>query len=958
MTFARPLFLLLLPAVLAFPAASLLLLPRRERRRRVFPAVVRAVLLSLLVLALAGPRARREVEGRAVAFLVDVSASIPDEVRPSVADWIERARAGRRSADRDEVILFGAGAGVEIPFAGAPGETSPVLDLARPRSRVGTEGTDVAAAIRLARSSFPEGVSPRIVLVTDGNENRGDAIAAARRAAGEGVELSVLPVRYDRSGEVSVVRVDAPGSVAPGTVVTLGSVLSSSDDGHPVVVRALVDGEEVGRKEMVLPKGKSRGPDFRVLFDRPEVHDLSVVVESAEDGIRQNNEARGAVVVRGRAGVLVAEGGGGTEVLDSLKAEGLPVTAWPPAKLFEDAFKYQPVDTIVLSDVSALDLSPAQIEAIEVAVRDLGVGLVVLGGEQAYGPGGYGNTPLERCLPVRMEIREKQVMLNGALVLVIHTCEFQNGNYWALRIAQDSIRSLSPTDYAGVIVFGLQGDTWALPLQPVNDPEALAASLDQIDPGDMPSFDSSLQLAEKALTPCPAYLRHIVVISDGDAAPPDSMLIGKIASEKITVSAVCIAPHGPSDQQAMKDVARWGKGRYYLLQRDEVEALPRIFVKEATTLRRNAIRREPFTPKWTMLPADLPPALAGFGGALPRLEAFSLTEAKERAEVPIVTPDADPVLAMWRYGLGKSVAFTSAVKAGWLGEWASWGDLDRFLAQVVRSTLRETRESGFHAEAEVRGGIATVRVQALTEGGEELDFLRFTAFATRAGEEPRPVSMVAKGGGTYEGSFPVEGRGNYLAVARYEDPRDGTTHQVEIPVAVSYPDEYSAESANEGFFARLKDEAGARVLEPADDVFAGETARGEAERSLTPLLLLLAAIVLPFDVFVRRVGYDPRPLLKRLVPARRPKAEPKQAAGAAPAAGAETPAPDRPDVPDRTPDAPPPGPEPEPEKPAPPPPTGPAADPMKGLFDAKKRAKDRRRWEDTGHGQRPKEEDE
>ena len=61
-------------------------------------------------------------------------------------------------------------------------------------------------------------------------------------------------------------------------------------------------------------------------------------------------------------------------------------------------------------------------------MRDFGVGLVCVGGDQTYAAGGYRGTPLEATLPVSMELDSKKVLPSGAVVLVMHGMEFNNGN--------------------------------------------------------------------------------------------------------------------------------------------------------------------------------------------------------------------------------------------------------------------------------------------------------------------------------------------------------------------------------------------------------------------------------------------------------------------------------------------------------------------------------------------------
>src|SRR5262249_47388794 len=72
--------------------------------------------------------------------------------------------------------------------------------------------TDIGAAIKLALASFPEGTAKRIVLLSDGNENLGNAEEQARIAKLNGVQIDVVPLATGQrnENEVLVQSVEAP----------------------------------------------------------------------------------------------------------------------------------------------------------------------------------------------------------------------------------------------------------------------------------------------------------------------------------------------------------------------------------------------------------------------------------------------------------------------------------------------------------------------------------------------------------------------------------------------------------------------------------------------------------------------------------------------------------------------------------------------------------------------------
>ena len=128
-----------------------------------------------------------------------------------------------------------------------------------------------------------------------------------------------------------------------------------------------------------------------------------------------------------------------------------------------------------------------------------GAGLIMLGGENSFGAGGYEKTPIEETLPVTMDIRQKKINPKGALVLVLHTCEFPNGNYWAKEISKKAIETVNRQDDVGVLIYGGGGEQWLFKLRPAEGKSFMYAKIDEASPGDMPSFAPAFEKARTKL---------------------------------------------------------------------------------------------------------------------------------------------------------------------------------------------------------------------------------------------------------------------------------------------------------------------------------------------------------------------------------------------------------------------------------------------------------------------------
>src|ERR1051326_4316859 len=141
---------------------------------------MRLSVVLFLVLAIAGLQWLRPLEGMNVFFLLDRSDSIPSPQQEAARDYVNKASKQKNKVDKAGVIIFGSEASIES-------SPNAAVDLQKIQAVVGTERTDLAAAIRLGTAAFPETGQKRLVLLTDGNENVGDAMGAVLAAKNLGV---------------------------------------------------------------------------------------------------------------------------------------------------------------------------------------------------------------------------------------------------------------------------------------------------------------------------------------------------------------------------------------------------------------------------------------------------------------------------------------------------------------------------------------------------------------------------------------------------------------------------------------------------------------------------------------------------------------------------------------------------------------------------------------------------
>ena len=83
--------------------------------------------------------------------------------------------------------------------------------------------------MKLALASFPEDTARRIVVLSDGNENRGNLFEQGLTAKTLGVEIDVLPIEYSYDSEVLVEKVAIPPDVKQGETVNINVVIRASE---------------------------------------------------------------------------------------------------------------------------------------------------------------------------------------------------------------------------------------------------------------------------------------------------------------------------------------------------------------------------------------------------------------------------------------------------------------------------------------------------------------------------------------------------------------------------------------------------------------------------------------------------------------------------------------------------------------------------------------------------------
>jgi Mg-chelatase subunit ChlD len=853
LTLFQPVWLLLLVPL----AAAWFIWPLPNRGLR----MLRAVVFAAIVLALAQLAIRLPDRAGTIVVVSDRSESMPDNAAASEKEIIGLLHKSMAARDQLGVVAFGREAVVEQ--SPQRGEFSGFT------AKVGEDHSSLNDAIESALSLIPPDGGGRILVLSDGKWTGKDPAAAAARAAGRGVSVDYRLLARPQVGDVAIQSFLTPESVLPGQAFVLSAW-----------VQAPVDQEiqyQLRRGDVILSSGTkpiSAGQNRLLFRDRATqagVNEYTIAVKGAnDDPIPENNQARALVAIEGSRPLLVVSAAGeDSGLVKLLRKGGIELIAKTPMQCHWSLEELSQYSAVLLENIPAGQIGTSGMETLASWVEEAGSGLAMTGGQKSYGPGGYFKSPLERIMPVSMEMRREHRKMSLAISVALDRSGSMAAPISGGRVKMDLadlgtvqvLDLLSPMDEIGVIAV----DSAPHEIVPMDTVEKNAGAR-----GKILSIDSmgggifiyeALVAAARQISTAKSQTKHIILFADAaDSEEPGDYktLIEKMRESDITVSVVGLGTERDSDADLLKDIALRGGGDCYFS--DNPDEIPRLFAQDTFTVARSTFVDQPtafqFTAGYSLLgtqPAEAPPQLGG----------YNLCYIRPQANLAAATSDEynAPVVGSWNAGNGRVLCFLGEADGKFSGDFVKWDQVGEFYATLARwvAGKRQPLPDDMLLIQEVRDGICRVELhldpERKSDPFDTLPRVRMLHGLPGATPARQSLTLQWKNADLLEAAIPMAGRETVLNTVEISGQQPVTLP----PVCLPYSPEFAPDQPGRGAatLAQIATTTGGKERIELSKIW-DELPVKSRYVELAPWLLVAAAVLFLLEVLERRTGWVSR----------------------------------------------------------------------------------------------------
>ncbi|MFF2752314.1 VWA domain-containing protein [Psychrobacillus sp. NPDC058041] len=789
---------------------------------------IRLLAILCLILGLTNPYLLLPIKDEQVIFLVDRSASVQGTDQ-QVVEWIEKSFSSRKNSHLVGVYTFAEDFQTEVALTS--GEVN--LPVFTPMKAPGK--TDIARALQLSTGIVEPNKATRIVLFSDGLETSGSVSDELGKIAGGNVTIDVVQLERIASEDVAITSLETPPVAFEGEQQQLNVKLEATTDTKGELL--LYQNDQLLSREQVSLEQGTNSFTFRNASTGEGLLKYEVQVIVPGDGLIENNKLTSVTNVEGSPKLLIVTNAGNSSnipnVIDqaTIKTDVIDATALP-----YDLSNYLAYDAIIFDNVPGHVVGEQKMKVLEQAVKNFGVGFMMVGGNSSFGLGGYFKTPIEKLLPVEMEIKGKHQLPSLGLVIVMDRSGSMSGSKfeYAKEAAARSVEMLREGDTLGFIAF--DDRPWEIiePAPLTNKEEALDAIL-SVGVGGGTEIYPGLALAYERLAPLKLQRKHVILLTDGQSYTRSDYqtLIEEGEKDNITISTVAVGQD--ADRALLESLAEMGGGTFYDVA-DE-STIPAIMSTETAMISRTYIEDNPFypiiygDPSWSSL----------FAEGVPQMNAYIATTPKQTASIIAESEKEDPIIAEWMYGLGRTIAFTSDSTGEWSGDFARWNNWGNFWNTAVSRLLPAYSEVPFQIQKASDGSYT------VTDPSGKSSFIEIAAVNEKGEELPVTSEPLAPG----KSRVTIESEPG-LVFFRVSNEQNAV---YQTGVSIPYSEEYKLQKPNTSKLELITSRTSGKLLTDASEIFRPMDIKSAEKQSIQQALILAAILLFFIDITIRRFGF-------------------------------------------------------------------------------------------------------
>ncbi|MBM7610490.1 uncharacterized protein with von Willebrand factor type A (vWA) domain [Lysinibacillus composti] len=791
---------------------------------------IRIIAVILLVFAMASPYLLLPVKEEQVVFLIDRSASL-EGTEELATQYIEESLKAKRESHLVGIYSFASNVQTETIV-------SPSLEHVPQFSEMkGEQDTNIEQALQLASSVVDQNKATRIVLLTDGLETKGNVLEQLTKMVGANISVDVVQLSKNVDTDVSIQSFTTPQIAYAGEQQNLITEIeaTSGTDGDLY----LYENDQLIHQEKIQLEEGRNVISYAHVGQAEGLVKYEALIQVEQDAFIENNKLTSITMVQSPPRLLIVnDEDQGSSIVSALGPNAIDYDVITSNELPGSLSSYLHYNAIIFDNIPGHLVGESKMEVIEQAVKNFGVGFMMVGGENSFGLGGYFKTPIEKLLPVEMEVKGKQQLPSLGLVIVLDRSGSMMGPKMELakEAAARSVELLREGDTLGFIAF--DDRPWeVIETAPLENKEESVNTILSIAPGGGTEIYSSLEMAYERLGNLELQRKHIILLTDGQSYTANSYenLIEEGKGNNITLSTVAIG--SDADVNLLQMLSDTAGGRFYSVLDETM--IPSILSRETAMISRTYIEDNPFYPivyradGWNHL----------FEAGVPQMNAYIGTTAKQTASVIAESEKEDPVLAEWRYGLGKSIAFTSDSTGAWTGDWARWDEWSNFWQTAISRMLPSYNDVAYDIRLDADGSFI------ITDPTNKAAFLD-VAVVNEAGEVLE-VQVEPLSASTVRTVVDVEPGLVFFRISGEE----GSIYQAGL--TVPYSAEYELQPPNETLLTEITErtEGGILSLDEPAAAFREFSVNGAERQTITTWLILASILLFFIDITLRRFGW-------------------------------------------------------------------------------------------------------